>query len=153
MRYVKPLLIAAALFLPSLLLPPLLVPIALLFAKWREDGRGNLPEWAWMLSTPDQRLPGDTSIPAVADVLAKRGRFVCSWYWLGFRNPAQGLAASFGVPVTQPWSPEPGYYENGSLWWLRKPFAGNRLQLKAGWRTYPSTSGWLAVPCMTVTKP
>lgn len=162
MKYAKPLLIALLLFLPSLLLPPFLVPLVLPFAHWvNESGRpgmdpdGWLPWWARWLDTPDQMLPGDLTLPTVQAIYQRFGRFMCSWYWLGWRNQAQGLAAVFGMPVAMPWSPVPGYYEDRStgLWWLRKPIFGGRLQLKAGWRTYrDGRGGWAAVPCLTITK-
>jgi hypothetical protein len=150
--------------LAVVLAAPTLTLIALPFAKWDvlpsfdSNGqgltiRGDLPAWAWWLSTPDERLPGGTYEPTVAIILDRYGPFLCSWYWLGWRNIFQGLAASFGVPTSTPWSPAPGFYSNGLLWWLRYPLLGNLLQLKAGWRTYDTKGTFLAVPCLTVTKP
>jgi hypothetical protein len=153
-QYVKPCLIAIALWLPSLLLPPLLVPFVLLVCV----GEKRLPIWASWLQTPDQDLPGDLSLPAVADIYARRGWFICSWYWLSIRNPAQGLAWRFGVDVQDPWwTLEPGYFVDpagSGLWWSRKAIFGGALQLKSGWRPYPNPSGgFRLVPCLTVTKP
>lgn len=147
--------LAVALWLPSLLGGLLVVPFLLPFARWGADGRGDLPDWAWPWSTPNQRLPGDISIPAVSGILARYGRFAASWYWLGWRNPMQGWAAWFGVPVTMPWPPAPGFYGDiHGLWWERRPVLGGRYQLKKGWRTYDDGhGGWMAVPCWTVTKP
>ena len=163
MKYLRPVLIAL-LILPLDLLAPILAPIALLFAKWDDKPsadsngqhpeviRGDLPAWAWFLETPNERLPGGTYEPTVADILARRGPFLCSWYWLGIRNRMQGLAASFGLPTAMPWPPEPGYYDNGALWWLRYPLLGSHYQFKAGWRTYGVKGQWLAVPCCTITR-
>lgn len=158
-----PLVIAARLFLPSLLLPPFVVPIALIFANWET---GRLPKWASWLETPDQPLPGDRTIPEVDAIYKSRGRFMCSWYWLGFRNTAQGWANEYGVPATAPWSPLPGYYEgvdkNGApIWWNRQTFflfgwftKRWPVEKKTGWRTYPDgKGGWTAVPCLTATRP
>jgi len=160
MRFIKPLLIAIFLKPFDLLALPL-VFIALAGAKWDafpsldSNGqgltiRGDLPDWAWFLQTPDERLPGGTYEPTVASVLEKYGPLVCSLYWLGLRNRMHGLAAYFGVPVASPWSPIPGFYDNGVLWWLRYPIG--RFQLKAGYRTYGIKGQWLAVPCLTITK-
>lgn len=162
MKYLRPVLIAL-LLLPLDLLAPFVVLMALPFAKWDDHPtadsngaystiRGDLPAWAWWFTTPNERLPGGTYEPTVLDVLNKHGRFWCSWYWLGVRNRMQGLAASFGVPVVMPWSPEPGYYESGALWWLRYPLFGNKFQLKAGWRTYGIRGKWIAIPCCTITR-
>lgn len=161
----RPCGIAWLLWPPSLLLPPLLVPFALLVAMLTTPSHppGMWPAYlprafAW-LQTPDQALPGDLTIPAVGAIYVEHGWFICSWYWLGIRNSAQGLAAKFGRPVAMPWSPEPGYYEGVDLtgapiWWMRKPIFSGRLQVKAGYRTYPDgKGGWTAVPCLTVTKP
>jgi hypothetical protein len=139
------------------------LPIALLLAKWdtepsldsNQQGltiRGDLPSWAWFYTTPDERLPGGTYEPTVAGRLAARGPFLTSWYWLGIRNRMHGLAAAFALPTSMPWSPEPGYYDNGSLWWLRYPLFNNTYQFKTGWRTYYYGGGWKAVPCFTITK-
>lgn len=149
--------------LAVVLVAPVGTLIALPFARWDAEPsldsngkgltiRGDLPAWAWWLQTPDERLPGGTYEPAVAVVLERHGRFLCSWYWLGFRNILQGLAAMFGVPVLTPWPLAPGFYTTGALWWLRWGLPGNFLQLKAGWRTYHERGTFMAVPCLTVTK-
>jgi hypothetical protein len=78
---------------------PLLVPIALLFAQ-RGRYRTKLPWIFNWLETPDEWLPGDRTIPAVRDIYDKWGWFICSWYWLGFRNVAFGISWQFGKPAT-----------------------------------------------------
>ena len=179
MKFLKPVLIAllctpyfiALVLLPFsalaaigvLVLVPLLVALALPFARWDDEPsidsngqgltiRGDLPTWAAWLATPDERLPGGTYEPAVAGVLARYGRWVCSWYWIGVRNQLHGLSAVFGVPVVSPWPVEPGYYTDGSLWWLRRPLLGGRLQLKAGYRTYWIRGAFVAVPACSITR-
>lgn len=163
-RHLRPCGIAWLLWPPSLVLPPLLVPFALLACEWEDwrvpfgNGRHHLPAWASWLDTPDQMLPGDLSIPTVRSIYDRWGWFICSWYWLGWRNPAQGLAWSFGKDVAAPWwTLEPGYFVDPSgsgLWWSRRPIFGGRLQLKSGWRPYPNPAGgWRLVPCLTITKP
>lgn len=157
-------ILVALLVMAAGLLAPVLVLLALPFARWDSavsldsNGqgrvqRGDLSRWAAWLSTPDERLPGGTYEPKVARVLARCGRFCCSWYWLGVRNRLHGLAFAFARPLTMPWSPVPGYYEAEGLWWLRKPLLGNRLQLKAGWRTYRVGGRWWGVPCCSITRP
>lgn len=134
------------------LTPPLLVLLALPFAKWDADGQGDLPQWASWLSTPNQRLPGGVYEPAVAAILAKYGRVICSWYWLGVRNVLYGMSASFGTPTSGPWPDGDGYHTREGLWYLYKPVFFGKLVFKAGYRIYQVRSIWLAVPCCTMTK-
>lgn len=146
------------------LLAPVLVPAALLFARWDRNPstdshgecltiRGDLPDWASWLSTPDERLPGGTYEPAVAAVFARRGRFWCSWYWLGIRNRGLGLDFTRAVPVTSPWPTDPGIYLSGMLWWMRIPVLGGRREFKLGWRTYALQGKYFAAPCLSFTPP
>lgn len=145
---------------------PLIVLVALPFAKWDKTPsadsngkfpdviRGDLPRWASWYSTPDERLPGGTYEPTVADALHAFGRFWCSWYWLGIRNRMLGFDMIWAVPIDLPWPPEPGHYRNGEFWWTRRDLFWG-LQLKMGWRTYvlrgPSAR-IIAAPCFTITR-
>jgi|GEM_PF-1248929 len=81
-------------------LAPFLVPIALLFARQTVSGRYALPWMFSWLETPDEFLPGDRNISIVNDIYEKWGWFICSWYWLGFRNVAFGISWQFGKPAT-----------------------------------------------------
>lgn len=150
--------------LARLLIAPIGTLLVLPFARWDatpspdSNGqgstvRGDLPTWARWFSTPDERLPGGTYEPAVAAVLARYGRFLCSWYWLGVRNRLQGLDAAFSRRLDGPWPLDPGSYRSGVSWWLRYPLFGNRLQFKAGDRAYRIRGEWRGVPCCTFTRP
>lgn len=143
----------------KLLIEPLaifaLVPIA--FVKWNSsDGitTGTLPKWAKVFDTPNQNLPGDTTIPAVASCLNKRGRYWCSAYWLIGRNRMQGFAFLFAKPLQSPWPLEPGSYtQEPNLWWMRKSIFGGKLQLKRGYAQYVVDGKLWGVPTLTITKP
>jgi len=147
-----------------LLAVPVAVLVAVPFARWdtmpSTDSagvcptlRGDLPRWASWLGTPNERLPGGTYEPAVASVLERFGRSCCAWYWLAMRNQLYGLSAVASGPISGPWPSEPGYYENGDYWWLRRPILWGRLTFKAGYRAYFVNGAWIAVPALTITKP
>lgn len=90
---------------------PFIVPIALLFARkasrvtthYAQDPimqRYRLPKIFRFLETPDEDLAGGMYEPTVDKIYKKCGWFICSWYWLGFRNQAQGLLWMAGKQTT-----------------------------------------------------
>jgi hypothetical protein len=146
---------------------PALVLLALPFAHWdaapTADSmgaystiRGDLPAWLGWLATPDERLPGGTYEPTVWSVYQARGRFICAWYWLGWRNQLHGLAWYFRRPLPGPWSPLPGRYAlpGSDLWWARLPIplTFGRFQFKAGYRNFFVEGAWYGVPSCTITR-
>lgn len=161
-KYVKPALLGLWLQLPGLA-APFVVPLALRGAVWdaapTPDSmgttpivRGDLPGWASGFATPNERLPGGTYEAAVASVLQRWGRWICSWYWLGLRNRGLGFDRRYARPVAFAlWTPDTGLQEADGLWFLRKN-VGLGLQLKVGWRTYADGHDWVAVPCFTITR-
>jgi hypothetical protein len=170
MKYAYPILVALTITFLSLF-APILVLVALPFAKWDEvpspdsNGqhfeilRGDLPQWASWLSTPDERLPGGTYEPTVWKHFTKYGKWVCAWDWLGLRNRMHGLAYKFAVPLDAPWPCEPdgvktiGYFEQATnpriWWWYRRwgPFG-----VKAGWRQYVIDGRPVGVPCCSIAR-
>lgn len=90
--------------------------IAVLCAKWdteATDGyvRGDLPRWAAVFETPDERLPGDVrGEPSVKWAYAHLGKTVCAMYWLLERNRGMGISFTLGRPLPD------GQYLDGSLW-------------------------------------
>jgi hypothetical protein len=91
---------------------PIIVPFALLFAKksnrvtthYGQDPaiqRYTLPKpFKWLL-TPDEDLAGGMYEPTVKKIYDKFGWYICSWYWIGFRNQGQGLLWTQGFEVTE----------------------------------------------------
>jgi hypothetical protein len=83
--------------LVSLFAAPVLMMFALPFAMQttRESGIPCLPGWLSWLNTPDD-VTGDQGMyePQVADVYARFGWHVKTWYWLGIRNQLNGLFAA-----------------------------------------------------------
>jgi hypothetical protein len=148
-KYAKPVVIALAINVLDLvclvtMIGPLLVLVMLLVG-----GR-----WKWLM-TPDVDLPGDLTVPAVKDVYDRYGSFLCSWYWLGFRNRWHGLDFVFAVRLPMAWNQsQMGYQEQGDLWWARIPFTidGRRFQLKAGYRLNVVGGIPYGVPCCGPTK-
>lgn len=163
MNYIRPLLQAVPILLMSLI-AWLIVPLALPFAKWDKAESlqnnvsavyGDLPKWAAWFSTPDARLPGGLYEQTVLKMLNDKGRFLTSWYWLGFRNRAHGFAAMFSKPATEAQYLVPEMFGmcdyGGGLWKYRK--ALGPLILKAGYRIYKSVGGtFYASPCLTLQK-
>lgn len=139
------------------------VPVICLFAKW--DGvrswfsggdlfvgyatvRGDLPRWAYVWSTPDERLPGDVRMPQTRSVLEfwtnwfgeRFGRYMCSVWWL-LRNRALGLKYVFSRPV----HPDDGYLEFGQWWktvWRGRLWRWRGKLLRVGRRTVYLELGW-----------
>lgn len=90
---------------------PFILPFILPFAKDVDDKvnpkdqlivpRKQLPKIFKWLETPDEKLPGGLYESTVADIYDKWGWFIASWYWLGWRNVAFGLAwSALGKPAT-----------------------------------------------------
>lgn len=147
-----------------LLLPMVMVGIALIFAKWdtvptkplnhsAEDDvlliQGDLPKAAWFLGTPDQRLPGDTSIKEVKAIYDKYGRFICSWLWLGQRNTFMNLASRWGHETTD-FAPEGvmGLWERGNDWKYTKKIG--KVLFITGYNIYKRENGtFVAAPVFT----
>jgi hypothetical protein len=146
------------------LIVPVLVACALPSATWdaqpspdsngqRSVVRGDLAaHWYW-LETPDERLPGGTYEPTVWAFYTRWGRWLCSLYWLGWRNQLHGLAFRYRRPLAAPWPLDPGSYSNSEgLWWMRKNLPGGWLQYKAGWRQYLIDGVLYGIPCCTITR-
>ena len=142
----------------------LLVPFALPFTKWDKapseprnaDGiaiiRGDLPDWLSWFQTPDERLPGDTCEAAVKDMFLKRGKWITSWYWLGVRNIAMGLAVAMGHETTDYVPEQPlGFWKRGKTW--RYAAMLGKVRFVVGYQVYKTASGrFLAAPVFTLKK-
>jgi hypothetical protein len=153
----------------------LLVPIVTLFAKW--DGepttwsggeryhpatRGDLPRWAYIWGTPDERLPGDMRMPQTRAVLdwttrkfgVKVGRYLTSVWWL-WRNRLYGLAWLTSARHSG------GYFDRSTVpgivwresegiwrWWG----ALGPVRLEAGWKVHRANASahWLHGPFVAV---
>lgn len=127
MKYVFTPLVGFVLALVSLIVPPLALPFLMWFARWdgavtRDlDGRfpiirGDLPRWLAWFETPDERLPGGLYEPTVEKVYVVWGKWGCTYYWLGLRNRAFGLARAIGKATTD-YIPEGyGFWERGDIW-------------------------------------
>ncbi len=64
--------------------------------------RYELPKWLKWMETPDELLPGGMYEPTVEKIYKKLGWFLCSWYWIGFRNIGHGITWSCGKEVPRP---------------------------------------------------
>lgn len=166
MKYILPPL-QGLLLIVLTILAPVLVLFALPFVRWdkapsagpKRTARepyptimGDFPAWLAWFRTPDQRLPGDTSIKEVSDVLQTYGKWVCAWYWAGTRNAFMGLACWMGKP-TDGYIPEDveGLWERGDVWIYRKTLWGVRLY--AGYTAYALLDGtFRAAPILTIKK-
>jgi hypothetical protein len=88
-----------AVSLVASLLAPVVVPFALIFTSKESRHLPRLFQW-W--DTPDQELPGDLNKPLIKKRYEKRGFFLTSWYWLGWRNRAYGLSRVLGLQLEEP---------------------------------------------------
>jgi hypothetical protein len=158
MKYLMPVVVGFLIMVLNIV-APLLVLLALPFARWDAkptEGyiRGDLPSWAYWISTPDERLPGDLGISEHRSLFEKYGMWFASWYWLGIRNPLFGLSFIFGkiavdympemVSMTGLWErAEDGIWQYGAR-------IGS-FKFACGYKVYklPIGSFW-AVPCFTV---
>lgn len=88
-------------------LSKIFVPIALIFSKktyydkvykvWRR----SMPKWAYFMETPDEHLPGAMYEPTVKKIHEKYGWFICSLYWLAWRNVGHGIKWRKGFEVPE----------------------------------------------------
>lgn len=153
------------------LLNPWLPLLAVRFARWDAEPtpdqhgqvptiRGDLPLWARWMQTLDDRLPGGTYEPAVAEWLSQRGRTYCSVMWIWWRNRAHGLRRTFGRPSTEAaymtrFEPDAEGFVYGKrsdgTWYWAMPLGP--LRAVAGHRIYKLPGDqYLAVPTATVKK-
>lgn len=164
MKYIIPPL-QALLLIVLTLLAPIIVLFALPFIKWDDEPSvgpqrtitppyptimGDFPSWLSWFRTPDQRLPGDTGIKEVSDVLQKYGKWVCAWYWAGTRNQFMGLACWLGKP-TSDYIPEDveGLWTRGDVWKYRKTLW--RVKFYTGYTAYALLDGtFQAAPILTI---
>lgn len=136
-----------------------LVPFVVPFARWDREPttftggapdngppivRGDLPWWASLFGTFDERLPGGMYEPTVVKVYNRFGRYWCSLYWLIVRNRMFGLAkAMFGKPIA------PDEQPAGMTW-------RTIGRLRVGWGTakYRATpqANWQRGPFVEVAK-
>jgi hypothetical protein len=155
----------------------LLVPFVALFAKWDDVPttwtggehdydhpavRGDLPRWAYIWGTPDERLPGDVRMYQTREVLDwatkkfgdKVGRYMTSVWWL-WRNRMYGLTWVTSARPSDGYfdkSPTPGVVWRNSegiwRWWrILGP-----VQLEAGWKVHRANTSahWLRGPFVAV---
>jgi hypothetical protein len=136
---------------------PIWVLLALPFIKWDKTQstlygiptfRGDLPNWLYWLSTPDERLPGGLYEPAHKEVFDKWGKWVASWYWLGVRNRMMGLGHSLGIQATEYIPDQRGFYRNGDVWQYSVHIVFIRIAL--GYKVYKMADGFWAVPTCAI---
>jgi hypothetical protein len=144
-------------------IPPVLTLIALPFAKRdvqptvSKDGtwlvrRADLPKWAWFLETVDDRLPGGSE-PYVMDMYKRRGFFITSWYWLGFRNQLQALSVYFGINVSAAEVLDsPKWFFKAEGVWRVVIRLGSKFQIRFGWEIVNPIGSHIAVPYFTIKK-
>jgi len=157
------------------LLLSLFVPLVCLFARWDAGRttwtggaefpeyptwRGDLPRWAYIWSTPDERLPGDVRMPQTRAILdwttgvfgQRVGRYMTSVWWL-WRNRMYGLtwlasATPFDHYIER--SQTPGIVWDGGLWrWWTKL---GPVELNAGWKVHRANdvAHWQTGPFVAV---
>lgn len=144
----------------------LLTFLAVATAKWETEPRfdqwgkvstirAKLRKGFRWLGTMDDDLPGGTYEPTVAKMLEKRGKFLTSWYWIGWRNTAHGFRQIFSIPSDEISytvnTPEgEGTRPDGTWWKIRRmgPFI-----YQTGFRIYKYLDGsYWATPTATVKK-
>lgn len=143
--------------LAALCFPCIAATVAVLCAKWDSTNdangirRGDLPDWAGVFGTPDERLPGDVvGEPTVRKVWERYGKTACSLFWLLHRNRAIGLSFE--------WCREVDAYLNGELWGFQELPSGawryvkrlGPLQFGCGNQTTALKGKIYAVPWCTV---
>lgn len=167
MKYIIPPLQGLLLLILSFpLLSAILVLPAIPFIKWDKESSvgpqrtnppiptimGDFPDWLSWFRTPDQRLPGDTGIPACYAMLMSHGKWVTAWWWAGNRNVLMGLACWMGKPTTD-YIPEDveGLWERGEVWMWRKTIG--KVRVYAGYTAYSLLDGsFRAAPILTLKK-
>lgn len=120
-----------------------------------------LPWWLEWAGTPDEHLPGAMYEPTVKKLYDKFGWYWTSVYWIGWRNPGNGIVWDDGreVPKKIKVMTEAEMAEHG-VW--RKTKVWGRLKVMYGWETVrdwygtktpkgeDGFGGWWAVPHFTV---
>lgn len=150
------------------IIAPLLVLLAMPFVHWDSEPSvgprrthdpvptimGDFPAWLSWLRTPDQRLPGDTGIPEVRDMLDRYGKWVTAWWWAGMRNALMGLSCWLGKQ-TSDYLPEEvdGYWERrdqyGHIWKYVLPLGP--VKIITGYSVYALLDDrFWAAPVLTV---
>lgn len=143
---------------------PVLMLLSLPFIKWDKTEstgsygrdsvmRGDLPDWLGWLRTPDERLPGGLYETAHADLYAKHGKWVASWYWLGVRNRLIGMGVAFGHETTD-YSPDAlGWWSRGDVW--RYAFKVGPIKFLLGHKIYKLLDGrfWAVPACSVMVRP
>lgn len=61
--------------------------------------RYRLPKWLRVFETPDEHLPGAMYEPTVKKIYDRFGWYCTSVYWIGLRNPGQGIVWNDGHEV------------------------------------------------------
>lgn len=111
--------------------------------------RYKLPSiFSWM-STPDEDLAGGMYEPTVKKIYEKFGAYICSVYWIGLRNQAQGFLWLFG------WECSKELRDNNKLLnysLLNKQYDVKLFKIVVGWEVTRdhyldyTTSGYYAIP-------
>jgi hypothetical protein len=155
----------------------LLVPLVCLFTRWDSERtnwtggyyddehpavRGDLPRWAYIWSTPDERLPGDVRMYQTRRVLdwatkkfgEKVGRYMTSVWWL-WRNRMYGLAWIVNSQPSDGYfdkTPIPGiiWRESEGIWRWWKVLGP--AQFEAGWKVHRANTSahWQHGPFVAV---
>lgn len=123
---------------------PLVVPIILLFVQETDD---NLPAWAWVYDTPDEKSLVGLYEPSIAATHQRWGWYVAAWVWFGLRNRAHGLASHYAQPAPAHWQGEmPGSANTATRLHEWHPSTGAWINARrtgalvwvAGWQVYAS---------------
>lgn len=117
--------------------------------------RYELPTiFSWM-STPDEDLAGGMYEPTVKKIYDKFGTYLCSVYWIGLRNQAQGFLWLFGWECSKELR-DNNKILNYSL--LNREYDVKLFKIVVGWEVavdhYLShtKSGYYAIPRITAKK-
>jgi hypothetical protein len=139
----------------------LFIPLVVMFARWDEKPttwtggdddpehpaiRGDLPRWAYIWGTPDERLPGDVRMQQTRRMLdwatgvfgPQIGRYLTSVWWL-FRNRMYGLAWVTSARPSdgyfdKPQNPGITWHASEGIWrWWKKL---GPIQIQAGWKPH-----------------
>ncbi len=142
------------------LVTPIIVLLGLPFAKkakrktthYGQDPdvqRYVLPKWLGIFNTPDEDLAGGMYEPTVKKIYEKFGAYICSVYWIGLRNQAQGFLWLFGWECSKELrdtNKESGYKL------LNKEYNLGLFTVIVGWEICKdnyldyTTSGYYAIP-------
>lgn len=75
--------------------------------------RYRLPKILSFMETPDEDLAGGMYEPTVKNIYDKFGAYLCSVYWIGFRNQSQGLLWRYGKEVDEDFYRDHKKWNNG----------------------------------------